>query len=250
MEEYVPLLDLELAKRIADKLALLLGRYAPEAGPRPEDPSAAGEFAKTLRRRDLREVIYLPELAAEPRWPEELYRAADANQERVLVRVSTTRDRMEWACAIFHGSLVYWEQVTADVEGKVAFSSMDPDAAWAAKLEEPEKVLREKGLTLIPPAAMRLAWGRWLLRDLLDPRRGTMSEVGQEVERMAASLLKTRGTQTPNRAYQRVLEILRLGYDPGTLAAALDGRIPESLVELNRWLEERNPPYAWTRDRD
>ncbi len=243
----MPSLDLVLAKRIADGIVALLARWAPDVQPLPEDLAAA-EFATKLRRRDVREILYLRELEAGPRWPEGLWNANDTNQERVFVRVATERTRVDWACAVFNGSLVHWEQATATVDGDVTFSLMSPDTHWGMKLEMPETVLREMGVTLIPPASMRLPFGKWPLRDLLDPRAHTVLEASRELEIMAASLLKTRGIRSRAHAYQRVLDILRLGYDPGTLAAALEGRTPTSLVELNSWMEERNPPFSWTRD--
>src|SRR6476659_6049849 len=66
--ESVPLLDLEPARRITGGIVGLLARWAPEAQPYPEDRPAL-EFAQKLRRREPREILYLPELAIEPAWP-------------------------------------------------------------------------------------------------------------------------------------------------------------------------------------
>ena len=242
----MPLLDPELAKRICEGIVRLLSRWAPDALPWHED-HGGHEFAETLRRRDLREILYLPELEASPRWPEALYSQDDDNKERVFIRVATERTRVDWASAVFHQSLVHWEHASASIDGAVTFQPMDPDLHWQTKLDVPETLLREMGLTLIPPAALGLQFGKWRLSELLDPRDSALLEAGRELERMANSLLKTRGIRSPANAYQRVLQILRLGYDPGTLAAALEGRTPESLVELNSWMEERNPPFSWTR---
>ena len=245
----VPLLDPELAKRITDQIVLLLARWAPGAQETATD-SSASEFAEKLRRRDTREVLYLPELAAGPRWPEAIYSQDDDNQQRVFIRVETGRERVDWASAVFNESLVHWEHASATLDGTMTFVPMDPDRHWQTKLEIPETLLREMGLTLVPPAALGFHFGKWRLRQLLDPRHSVLLEVGRELEGMANSLLKTKGIRSPAHAYQRVLDILRLGYDPGTLAAALEGRTPASLVELNSWMEERNPPFSWTRSAD
>ena len=74
------------------------------------------------------------------------------------------------ACAVFTGSLVHWERAVAKADGTVDWSPMEPDRHWSMKLETPETLLREMGLTLIPPAAMALRFGHWTLSELLDPR--------------------------------------------------------------------------------
>ena len=51
----------------------------------------------------------------------------------------------------------------ADAGGKVEWAEMEPDRHWSMKLETPETLLREMGLTLIPPAAMGLRFGRGFL---------------------------------------------------------------------------------------
>lgn len=239
------LLDLDLARRITEGIVGVLSRMSPDAEAPPDDP-AAREFSERLRRRDIREVVYLRELAAEPRWPA-AWNPDDWNHERVFLRVLTERSRVEYAVAVFTGSLVHWESATADPDGRVLYTAMDPDRHWSLKLEPAETVLREMGLTTIPPAAMDLRFGRWTLRALLDPRARTLRTAGEEVARIAASIRETRGVRSPAQAYYRVLDLLRLGYDLGTLADALEGRTPESLTELSAWLSERDPPFAWTR---
>lgn len=246
----MPLLDLELAKSISDKIAALLARWAPDADsePGPERDGTAAEFAEKLRRRDLREIQYLGDLEASPRWPEGLWVPDEPNHERVLIRVETARDRVDWAVAVFNGSLVHWEHTTATVDGALTTRVMAPDTHWQLKLEPVEACMREMGLTLVPPAAMRLRFGQWRLSELLDPRGRALFDASRELEHLANSLLDAKGIRSPAQAYQRVLGLLRLGYDPGTLAAALEGRKPTSWVELSGWIEERNPPFAWTRE--
>ncbi len=248
MESGLPFLDLELARRINEGIVGLLTRWAPDAQPWPEDHSAS-EFAEKLKRRDTREVLYLPELAAEPRWPE-VFNPDDPNQERVFVRIESKRDHVDYASAVFDGSLVHWEHARAALDGSVAFSTLSPDRHWGLSLEPAETLLREMGMTLIPPAALAVTWGRWTLGELLDPRAGNLYFAGQEVGHLAEAILHTKGVRSPAQAYQRVLVTLRLGYDLGTLSAALDGRSPKSLAELSTWLEERQPPFAWTRPRE
>jgi hypothetical protein len=245
----MPVLDFELARSINEAIVWLLKRYEPDAGPWPADGSAR-EFADALRRRDPREVLYLPDLAAAPRWPDEIFRDDDPNHERVFVRVGTTRDQVDYAAAVFNGSLVHWEHLRATIAGEVTFDPMDPDQHWSMKLEPAETLLREKGLTLIPPAVMRLRFGTWPLSGLLDPRADRLREAGAELERVADSLMQTKGIRSRAQAYQTVMKILRMGYDPATLAAALEGRQPASLVELFWWLEERGAPFQWTRGAD
>lgn len=241
----MPHLDLDLARHITEGIVGLLSRYSPDSPPAPEDRPAR-EFAERLRQRDVREVLWLPDLEPEPHWPA-LWNGNDSNHERVFVRVRTDRTAVEYAEAVFSGSLVHWEKASADLEGLVTFADMDPDRHWALKLEPAETVLREMGLTPIPPAAMRLRFGRWALRTLLDPRLHTLRIVGEEVGRLAEAIAKTKGIRSPAQAYTRVLGVLRMGYDIGTLADALEGRTPTSLVELSSWLSERDPPFAWTR---
>ena len=241
----MPLLDLDLARRITEGIVGLLSQHSPGAHPHPEDRPAR-EFAERLGRRDVREVLYLPDLQAEPRWPA-LWNPEDSNHDRVFVRVATERTRVEYAEAVFTGSLVHWESAVADPEGRVVFSGMDPDRHWALKLEVAETVVREMGLTLIPPAAMSLRFGRWTLSTLLDPRMHTLRIVGEEVGRLAEAIAQTKGVRSPAQAYTRVLDLVRLGYDIGALADALEGRTPASLAELSSWLSERDPPFAWTR---
>lgn len=241
----MPLLDLDLARHITEGIVGLLRRYAPEA-PAPSDDRPGRELADRLQRRDVREVLYLPEREAGG-WPT-LWNADESNHERVFLRVATERTRVEYAAAVVTGSLVHWERAVADVpEGNVVYMELDPDRHWALKLEPAETVAREMGLTLIPPAAMGLRFGPWPLRTLLDPRKHTLRQVGEEVGRLAESLRQTKGIRSPAQAYQRVLDVLRLGYDLGTLSGALDGRTPGSLAELHTWLEEREQPFAWTR---
>lgn len=246
--ERVPLLDLDLARHITEGIVGLLTRYSPDARTElaPADDGAGRDFAERLKARDVREVLYLRDLAAEPRWPA-AWNAGDSNHERVLVRVRTDRNEVEYAVAVFNGSLVHWETAIADLDGSVRFVDMNPDRHWSLKLEVAETVLREMGLTTIPPAAMSLRFGQWSLRTLLDPRLHTLRVVGEEVARLADSIRKTKGIRSSGDAYKRVLLLLRMGYDIGTLANALDGRTPENLVELGTWLEERDPPFAWTR---
>lgn len=243
----MPLLDLDLARRITEGIVGLLRRYAPEsAAQAATDDHPAGELADRLQRRDVREVLYLPDLEPEPRWPA-LWDANDANHERVFIRVLTERARVEYASAVVTGSLVHWERAIADPEGNVVYAAMDPDRHWSLKLEPAETVAREMGLTLIPPAAIGLRFGPLPLRTLLDPRAQTLRHVGEDVARLAESLRRTKGIRSPAQAYQRVLDVVRLGYDLGTLSGALDGRTPASLAELHTWLEEREQPFAWTR---
>src|SRR5579859_4267719 len=174
----VPLLDLELARRITEGIAYLLSRWAPDAQPWPEDRSAP-EFAEKLRRRDPREIIYLRE-AIEPCWPH--FRSDDdPNRERVFVRVAVKGERVEFASAVFTGSLVHWEAASADVYGELTWLAMDPDQHLAMRLEAAETLLREMGLTLIPPAAMSLTFGKWSLAVLLDPRMQNLREAGEDV---------------------------------------------------------------------
>ena len=241
----MPLLDLDLARHITEGIVGLLRRYAPEAHAAPEDRPAR-ELADRLQRRDVREVLYLPDLEPEPRWPA-VWNANDSNHERVFLRVLTERARVEYACAVVTGSLVHWERAIADPEGNVVYTELDPDRHWSLKLEPAEIAVRELGLTLIPPAAIGLRFGPLPLRTLLDPRKHTLRQVGEEVARLAESLRETKGIRSPAQAYQRVLDVLRLGYDLGTLSGALDGRTPSSLAELHTWLEEREQPFAWTR---
>ena len=245
--EEVLRLNLDLARHITEGIVGLLSRFAPDSRPPPADEDRpALDFADRLRRRDVREVLYLPELEAEPRWPA-LWSENDSNHERVFVRVATERETVEYAEAVFNGSLVHWGAARANLEGQVAFEEMSADRHWSLKLETAETVVREMGLTPIPPAAMGLRFGPWSLRTLLDPRLHTLRIVGDEVSRLADAIRKTKGVRSPSQAYKTVLDVLRLGYDIGALAEALDGRTPESLVELNGWLAERNPPFAWTR---
>lgn len=241
----MPHLALDLARNITEGIVGLLSRFSPDSHPSPEDRPAS-EFADRLRQRDVREILWLPELEAEPRWPS-LWNANDSNHDRVFVRVRTDRTVVEYAEAVFNGSLVHWETASADVDGSVAFAEMNPDRHWSLKLEPAETVLREMGLTPIPPAAMSLRFGQWSLKTLLDPRLHTLRIAGEEVGRLAEAIAKTKGIRSPAQAYQRVLAVLRMGYDIGTLADALDGRTPASLVELSSWLSERDPPFAWTR---
>lgn len=243
----MPLLDLELARRITEGIVGLLARWAPEAQPYPEDRPAL-EFAQKLRRRDPREILYLPELAIEPAWPPLPLVEDDSNHERVLIRVETGLARVEYACAVFTGSLVHWERAIAVADGSVEWVEMAPDRHWSMKLETPETLLREMGLTLIPPAAMSLAFGRWSLRALLDPREHNLAAAGREVARLSESILHAKGVHSPAKAYERVIHVLRLGYDLGSLADTLQGREPSSLVELHTWLADRPPPFAWTRE--
>lgn len=241
----MPILDLDLARRITEGIVALLARWAPDAQPWPEDRSAA-EFAEKLRRRDAREILFLPELQAEPRWPE-LYEPDDSNKDRVFVRVRTERERVEYGSAIFNGSLVHWETAVADVHGRVRFRAMDPDRHWSEDLQTPEAILREMGMTLIPPAALPLSFGKWKLVELLDPRVYNLYAAGQEIARLAEAIRAAKGVRSDAHAYQRVLDLVRLGYDPGTLHAAVDGRSPESLQQLSQWLADQPPPFAWTR---
>lgn len=241
-------LDLDLARHINEGIVGLLSKFGPDIRPAQVDADRpAPDFADTLRRRDVREVLYLRDLEAEPRWPA-LWNADDSNHDRVYVRVATERESIEYAEAVFTGSLVHWEHARADLEGRVAFGEMSPDRHWSLKLETAETVAREMGLTPIPPAAMDLRFGPWSLRTLLDPRQHTLRIVGEEVSRLAEAIRKTKGVRSPAQAYTRVLDVLRLGYDIGALSDALDGRTPASLVELNGWLVERSPPFAWTRE--
>lgn len=247
--EFVPLLDLDLARHITEGIVGLLARHSPDVRPTSEmgvEDRTGREFAERLRQRDVREVLYLRDLEAEPRWPA-LWNPNDSNHERVYVRVRTERTEVEYSVAVFSGSLVHWETALADLDGAVRHSEMSADRHWSLKLEVAETVLREMGLTTIPPAAMSLRFGQWSLRTLLDPRLHTMRVVGEEVARLAESIRKTKGIRSPGDAYKRVLLLLRMGYDIGTLADALDGRTPANLVELGTWLEERDPPFAWTR---
>src|SRR5574341_1687661 len=218
----VPLLDLDLARRITEGIVGLLSRWAPDALPWPEDRSAA-EFAERLRKRDPREVLYVAELEPGPVFPE-AYSEDDSTQERVLIRVETLRHRVHYAEAVFHGSLVHWRHVTAHVTGGIESAPIDPDRHWAMKLEGPEALLREMGLTPIPPAAMALRFGPWRLSELLDPHSDQLYAAGQEVLRLSDAILHAKGVRSPAQAYQRVLALLRLGYDLGTLTATLDGR--------------------------
>jgi len=240
-------LDLDLARHITEGIVGLLSRFAPDvrAGAPDEDPPAS-DFAERLRRRDVREVLYLRDLEAEPRWPA-LWNESDSNHDRVFVRVATERERVEYAAAVFTGSLVHWEAARSDLEGRVAFEDMSPDRHWSLELETAETVVREMGLTPIPPAAMGLRFGPWSLRTLLDPRLHTLRIVGDEVGRLAEAIRKMKGVHSPGQAHKLVYTVLRLGYDIGALSDALDGRTPASLVELNGWLVERSPPFAWTR---
>lgn len=240
-------LDLDLARHITEGIVGLLSRFAPDSRPpASDDDRPAHEFADRLRRRDVREVLYLPDLEAEPRWPA-LWNENDSNHDRVFIRVTTEREAVEYAAAVFTGSLVHWEAARANLDGQVVFEGMSPDRHWSLKLETAETVVREMGLTPIPPAAMGLRFGPWSLHTLLDPRLHTLRIVGDEVARLADAIRKTKGVRSPAQAYTRVLDVLRLGYDIGALADALEGRTPDSLVELNGWLAERNPPFAWTR---
>ena len=237
----MPLLDLELARRITEGIAYLLSRWAPDAQPWPEDRSAP-EFAEKLRRRDPREIIYLRE-AIEPCWPH--FRSDDdPNRERVFVRVAVKGERVEFASAVFTGSLVHWEAASADVYGELTWLAMDPDQHLAMRLEAAETLLREMGLTLIPPAAMSLTFGKWSLAVLLDPRMQNLREAGEDVGRLADLLQEVKGA---GGRYKQVLDLLRKGYDLGTLENALAGRSPVSMAEVTHWLSERPPPFAWTR---
>lgn len=166
------------------------------------------------------------------------------------MRVGATSSHVDFASAVFNGSLVHWELARAGVDGSAAFMPLSPDRHWSLALEPAETLLREMGLTLVPPAALALSWGRWTLGELLDPRAGNLYFAGQEVARIAEAILHAKGVRSPTQAYQRVLVTLRLGYDLGTLAAAIEGRTPTSLAELSTWLEERQPPFAWTRPRE
>lgn len=242
----MPVLDLDLARRITEGVVALLSRWAPDAQPWPDDPAPASEMVAKLRRRDLREILYLPDLQAEPRWPE-LYEQDDSNKERVFIRIATTRERVEYASAVFNGSLVHWESAIADLDGRVTFSAMDPDRHWGVDLVAAETLLREMGLTLIPPAALSLSLGRWTLLELLDPRIYNLYAAGQEVGRLADQIRETKGVRSAAQAYGRVLGLVRLGYDLGTLAATMEGRSPKSLQELSTWLAEKPPPFSWTR---
>ena len=244
----LPVLDLDLARRINEGIVGLLTRWAPDPQPWPEDRSAA-EFAEKLRRRDTREILYLPDLEAEPRWPD-LYSPDDSNQERVFVRVEKARAHVDYASAVFNGSLVHWELARAALDGAVAFTPLSPDRHWSLTLESAETLLREMGMTLVPPAALTVRWGRWSLGELLDPRAGNLYFAGQEVAHLAEAIRHAKGVRSPAQAYQRVLVTLRLGYDLATIAEALEGRSPSSLAELSTWLEERQPPFAWTRPRE
>jgi hypothetical protein len=241
----MPVLSLDLAKKINEAIVALLSAHAPGTS-REEEDAVSHEFAERLRRRDVREVVVLADLEPEPRWPS-AWNPEDSNHQRVLVRVHTERARVEYAVAVFTGSLVHWESALADAEGRVLFREMDPDRHWSLKLEVAETVLREMGLTAIPPAAMGLRFGRWSLRTLLDPRLHTLQIVGEEVARLAEAIRRVKGVTSASDAYNRVLLLLRLGYDIGTLADALEGRTPSSLVELSGWLSEKDLPYAWTR---
>lgn len=242
-------LDLELARDITEGIVGLLSRYAPDtrwAPPVEDADRPARDFAERLRRRDVREVLYLRDLEAEPRWPS-FWNGDDSNHDRVFVRVATAREQVDYAEAVFTGSLVHWEAARADLEGRVAFQEMSPDRHWSLQLETAETVVREMGLTPIPPAAMGLRFGPWSLRTLLDPRLHTLRIVGEEVGRLTDAIRQMKGVHSPAQAHKHVISVLRLGYDIGALSDALDGRTPASLVELNGWLAERNPPFAWTR---
>ncbi|HVO29856.1 MAG TPA: hypothetical protein VMV18_03935, partial [bacterium] len=152
------------------------------------------------------------------------------------------------AVAVFHGSLVHWEHLTATVDGTLSWRAIDPDSHWRMKLETAESVLREKGLTLIPPAAMKLHFGPRRLEVLLDPRQAEIFEAAREIESIAGSLLATHGIRSRPHAYQRLLDLLRFGHDPGTLVAVLENRRPATYAELVSWISERSAPFSWTRD--
>ena len=242
----MPVLDLDLARRITEGVVALLSRWAPDAQPWPDDPAPASELVTKLRRRDLRGILYLPDLQAEPRWPE-LYEQDDSNKERAFIRIATTRTRVEYASAVLNGSLVHWESAFADVDGRVTFRAMDPDRHYGVDLAAAETLFREMGLTLIPPAALGLSLAHGTLLELLDPRIYNLYAAGQEVARLAEQIRQTKGVRSAAQAYGRVLALMRLGYDLDTLSATLEGRSPQSLQELSTWLAERPPPFSWTR---
>lgn len=249
----MPLLDLDVARGITEGIVLVLARLGLDASAPAAstvapatDRAEAHEYAERLRRRDLREVLLLRDLEVEPRWPD-LWNPRDSNHERVFIRVGADRDRVYYASAIFNGSLVHWEAATADTTGSVTWSQMDPDRHWTLNLQASEKPLREMGLTVIPPAALPLKFGRWTLAALLNPREHNLRAAADEVQRVAESIRNIKGIRSPAQAYERVLNLLRLGYDLSALAVELEGRTPESLAELTTWLTERNPPFAWTR---
>src|SRR2546426_9401406 len=120
----MPLLDLELARRITEGIVALLARYAPDARPWPEDRSAA-EFAGKLRRRETREIVYLPDRL--DGWPT-FFTEDDPprNLEQVFLRVGRAERTVRYACAVFTGSLVHWVAASADVHGTVSYAEMDP----------------------------------------------------------------------------------------------------------------------------
>ena len=241
----MPLLDLDLARHITEGIVGILAKLG-SAAPDERERAEAAEYAERLRRRDLREVILLRELEAEPRWPD-LWNASDSNHDRVFIRVGAERDKVYYASAIFNGSLVHWEAATADTSGAVVWSEMDPDRHWTLNLQASEKPLREMGLTLIPPAALPLRFGRWTLGTLLNPRAHNLRAAADEVQRLAGTIRNIKGIRSDAQAYERVLNLLRLGYDLTEVGTELEGRTPDSLSELTTSLTERSPPFAWTR---
>ncbi len=240
----MPVLDPDLARRVAEGIAALLSRWAPDARPWPEDLSGR-EFAEKLRRHDLREVLYLPDLRSEPAWPQ-LWNPNDPNHERVFLRVRTERERVEFASAVFGGSLVHWEVAVVDAHGRPTYERMTPDRHWSLKLDPVETLVREMGLTLVPPAAMTLSFGRWTLLQLLDPRAEVAREAAAEVERIADSVAGSGGARGTGQTFARVLGLVRTGYDLASIARAIDGRTPTTIPEVQRWLSEE-PPFGWTR---
>ena len=242
----MPLLDLDLARNINEAIVALLRRGGPDGRPFPEDHPGA-EIARDLPRRESREILYLPDLAVEPAWPP-VPPGAQENREQIFIRVATARERVTYAAAVFTGNLVHWRRVEARVpSGELTSVPLDPDSHWSLGLETAEKAFREKGLTAIPPAVLSLVWGRWTLADLLDPVGRNLSAAREEMNALATLLQSAKTARNPARAYDMVVNVLRLGYDLATLADAVKGREPSSYVELNGWLAERAPPFAWTR---